>query len=109
LDGLYEDRWIRCDATTLVIRGYYFPLGTSKVIAYHDIREVTPIDIGTWTGKWRIWGASDPRYWWHLDWTRPQKDTALILELGRPVRPVITPDDPALVAGIIEDRRRPLG
>jgi len=33
---------------------------------------------------------------------------ALILDLGRPVQPVITPDDPELVAGIIEERRRPL-
>ena len=102
---LYQDRWIRCDATTLEIRGYYFPLGTSKVIAYCDIKSVTPTAIGMWTGRWRLWGTSDPRYWWHLDWSRPRKDTALILDLGRLVRPVITPDDPDLVAATIEERR----
>ena len=108
MDALYEDEWIRCEATTLIIRRYYFPLGTSKVIAYGEIREVIPITISTWSGKWRIWGSSDPRYWWHLDWSRPQKDVALVLDLGRPVRPVITPGNPELVAGIIEERRRPL-
>src|SRR5205814_9897846 len=84
--ALYEDQWIRCDATTLVIHGYYFPLATSKVIAYRDLKGVTPIALGTWTGKWRLWGTSDPRYWWHLDWSRPRKGTGLILDLGRPVR-----------------------
>jgi hypothetical protein len=108
LDPLYEDRWIRCEATALVIRGYYFPLGTSKVVAYRDIQEVTPLALGPWTGKWRIWGTSDLRYWLHLDWSRPQKDVALILDLGQPVRPVITPDDPVVVAAIIERRRRPV-
>ena len=107
MNGLYEDQWIRCDVTTLTIRGYYFPWG-SKVIAYRDIQDVTPIEIGIWTGKWRIWGTSDFRYWWHLDPSRPQKDTALILDIGRPVKPIITPDDPARVAASIEERRRPL-
>ena len=39
MDALYEDPWIRCDDAALVIRGYYFPLGTPKVIAYRDIRD----------------------------------------------------------------------
>jgi hypothetical protein len=108
VNTVYEDQWIRCDDTALVIRGYYFPLGASKVIAYRDIRRVTPITLGPWTGKWRIWGTSHPGYWWHLDWSRPRKDTALMLDLGRPVRPVITPDNPGLVAAIIEQRHAPV-
>ena len=104
---LYEDQWIRCDATTLEVRGYYFPLARSKVIAYRDIRGVTPIRLGALTGRWRIWGSSNRRHWWHLDWSRPHKDTALVLDLGTAVQPVITPDDPAQVAAIIEARRQP--
>ena len=107
MEALYEDLWIRCDEATLTIRGYYFPLATSKVIAYRDIQTVTPIALGPWTGSWRIWGTSHPGYWWHLDWSRPRKDTALVLDLGRPVRPAITPADPERVAAIIEERRRP--
>ena len=106
MDILYDDPWIRCDAMHLTIRGYYFPFGKPKVIAYRDIRSVSPVTIGIWTGKWRLWGTSSPRYWLHLDLSRPRKDTALVLDLGRPVQPVITPADPARVAAIIEDRRR---
>jgi hypothetical protein len=76
MPALYEDRWVRCDADRLEIRGYYFPFGTSKVIPYRAIRSVTPISLGTWTGKWRLWGTSSPRYWLHLDLARPRKDTA---------------------------------
>ena len=105
MEPLYQDAWIRCDNATLTIRGYYFPLGTSKVIAYGDIQAMRRLALSLWTGKWRIWGTSHAGYWWHLDWSRPRKDTALVLDLGRPVRPVITPADPGLVAAIIEQRR----
>src|SRR4051812_22491680 len=100
---LYEDRWITCEADRLIIRGYY-PWGP-KVIAYRDILAVTPQALNFWTGSWRIWGTTDPRYWFHLDFNRPRKQTALILELGKPVRPVITPDDSGLVAAIIAQQR----
>jgi hypothetical protein len=105
MDPLYEDAWIRCDATTLEIRRYYFPLGTPKVIAYRDIQAVTRITLGPLAGSCRIWGTSHPDYWWHLDWSRPRKGTALVLDLGRRVRPVITPAVTDLVAAIIQERR----
>jgi hypothetical protein len=105
---LYEDRWIRCEQDRLVIRGYYFPLGNAKVIAYRDILSVTPLALTALTGSWRIWGSSSFRSWFHLDWQRPRKTTALILDLGKSVKPVITPDDPEQVAAIVERRRQPL-
>jgi hypothetical protein len=74
------------------------------VIAYRDIQSATPFTLGLWTGRWRIWGTSHPGYWWHLDWSRPRKQTALVLDVDRPVRPVITPSDPDLVTAIIQDR-----
>src|SRR5690242_17432447 len=64
--ALYEDRWITCEPDRLVIRGYYFPFG-SKVIAYRDIHGITPVALRLLGGSWRIWGATDPRYWFHLD------------------------------------------
>ncbi len=106
--ALYEDRWITCEPDRLIIRGYYFPFG-SKVIRYRDIRSVTPFMLSLLTGSWRIWGTSNPRYWFHLDPARPRKQTALVLDVGKFVRPVITPDDPEQVADIIEQRRHPSG
>jgi hypothetical protein len=105
--ALYEDRWIRCEPDRLIIRGYYFPFGSRKAIAYRDIRSVTSHPLTALGGRWRIWGASDPRYWFHLDPGRPHKQTALILDLGKWVKPVITPDDAARAAAIIAQRRRP--
>jgi hypothetical protein len=102
---LYQDRWITCEPDRLIIRGYYFPTGAPKVVPYRDIRRVTRIRLTTLGGRWRIWGTSDFRYWWHLDWSRPHKQVALVLDLGKRIKPVITPDDPDRVAAIIQERR----
>jgi len=101
---LYRDRWIICTPDRLVIRGYYFPIG-SKSIPYHRIRGVREAEMGALTGQWRIWGTSNPRYWWHLDPHRPHKHKALFLDLGRAVQPAITPDDPDKVKAIIDSQR----
>jgi hypothetical protein len=98
----YSDRWIECTPDALRIRGYYFPWGT-KCIPYESIRAVQRVDIGLFTGKGRIWGTANPRYWASLDPRRPAKDVGLILDLGRPVRPFITPDDPDAVERAIRE------
>lgn len=54
-----------------------------------------------------IWGTVDPRYWASLDPGRPSKRVALILDLGRGVSPVVTPDDPDAVAAIIREHAAP--
>ena len=98
----YRDRWIRCSPDGIDIRGYYFPWGT-KHIAYSSIGSVRRVDIGTFTGKGRIWGTANPRYWASLDPGRPKKKVGLILDLGRFVRPFITPDDPDAVEAAIRE------
>ncbi len=96
----YRDRWIRCTPDELVIRGYYFPWG-SKHIPYSSIRAVRRVQLGTPTGAGRIWGTANPRYWASLDPDRARKRAALVLDTGRRVRPLITPDDPdAVLEGI---------
>jgi hypothetical protein len=101
---LYRDRWVICTDTHVVIRWYYFPLGTSKAIGYADIKSVSSVEMGALTGGWRLWGTSSPRYWAHLDLHRPRKTTALVLDLGRRVRPFITPANPKRVRDLIEAR-----
>jgi len=102
MTSLYRDRWIDCTADGIRIRGYYFPWGT-KHIAYDSIRSVQRVDIGAFTGRGRIWGTANPRYWASLDPKRPRKTTALILDVGRFVRPFITPDDPEAVEHAIRE------
>jgi hypothetical protein len=103
---LYHDRWIECTPSQLIIRGYYFPFGFPKALAYSKILEVERFALTTWTGRWRIWGTTSPRYWAHLDPGRPRKATGLALHLKGPVRPWITPDDPDAVEEIINRLRR---
>lgn len=92
----YRERWIECTDTAVRIRGYYFPWGT-KTIPYEHIRGMRRVDAGPLTGKGRIWGTANPRYWAGLDPARPGKQVALILDLGRAVHPFLTPDDPDAV------------
>jgi hypothetical protein len=53
--------------------------------------------------KWRIWGSGDFVHWWNRDLQRPNKTVALVLDVGRRVRPTITPDDPETVELIIKE------
>ncbi len=64
---LYRDRWIECTSEALIIHGYYFPFGNKRTIAYSDIRGVYGIEMGLFTGKWRIWGSGDFKYYFSLD------------------------------------------
>ncbi len=97
---LYKDKWITCTGDALSIRGYYLPWGTKR-IPYGSIRAVQPVDLATFRGRGRIWGTANPRYWAGLDPSRPLKQRGLVLDLGRPIRPLITPDDPDAVQACI--------
>jgi hypothetical protein len=99
----YDDGGIRCDDQGLTIRRYY-PWGTKR-IRYTSIRGVETLSL---TGpnrvrKWRIWGSGDFIHWWNLDPRRPEKSVALVIDVGRRVRPTITPDDPTAVARILTE------
>lgn len=102
MDSIYRDRWIECTDTALRIRAYYFPWGT-KTIPYASIRSLRRVEMGAFTGRGRIWGTTQPRYWASLDPARPRKTAGLILDLGRFVRPFITPDDPERVEAVIRE------
>jgi len=101
---LYRDRWIECTTEALIIRGYYFPFGNKKTIAYERIQGMREIAMGPLTGRGRIWGSGDFRHYANFDPGRPHKKRALILDLGKFIRPVITPDDIDQVKAIIEAR-----
>ena len=102
---LYEDERITVDDEGITVRKYFFPIG-DKRIAYDDIQWFDQLRIGPLTGKYRFWGATDPRYWFHLDTTRPKKSKAIVIDKGDWVKAVITPDDPDRVLSILEDKIR---
>ncbi|RAG81583.1 hypothetical protein DN069_32005 [Streptacidiphilus pinicola] len=100
----YDDGGVVCDEQGLAIHRYY-PWG-SKRIPYTAIRgvETLPLSDANSVRRWRIWGSGDFVHWWNLDTRRPHKDTALVLDVGRRIRPTITPDDPAAVARLLAER-----
>jgi hypothetical protein len=99
----YDDGAIRCDEQGIIIRRYY-PWGP-KTIPYASIAgvETLPLTGANQVRRWRLWGSGDFVHWWNFDPHRLGKDTALVLDLGRRVRPTITPDDAAAVARIITE------
>lgn len=94
-----------CDADGLRLRGYYFPWGTKR-IPYSTIRGVQRVEMSAATGRGRIWGTANPRYWANLDVTRPRKTAGLILDVGKLVKPFITPDNPATAEATIRERAK---
>lgn len=96
---LYRDRFIECTEDEIVIRWYY-PWGT-KHVPYSRVRSFSKVPLTAFRGRGRIWGTGNPRYWASLDPRRPEKSTGLILDLGKAVRPFITPDDAEAVAEIL--------
>ena len=100
----YQDAGIRCDDDGVTIRRYY-PWG-AKQIGYDSIRSVAqlPLTGANKVRRWRFWGSGDFLHWWNFDPHRRRKGVALVLDVGRRVRPTITPDDPEAVARILAER-----
>jgi hypothetical protein len=89
----YQDRWIECTDTEVRVRGYYFPWGTKR-IPYSSIRSLDRFTLAPLRGKGRIWGSGDFTHWANLDPRRPTKSVGFMVNLGRHVIPMLTPDDP---------------
>jgi len=99
----YDDARVQCTQTAVNLRGYYFPWGTKR-IAYRSIRDVTRVEMGPLRGRARIWGTANAGLWANFDPGRPKKKFALILDLGKRVKPFITPNDLDSVEALIRER-----
>ncbi|MHA7651607.1 PH domain-containing protein [Mycobacterium sp. ML4] len=101
MSALYEDAGLSLDEGGMTIKRYYFPFANAKRIAYSDVQGIKSQKMGWASGKGRIWGAGDPRYWFPLDARRGRKSTLLVIDVGRRVRACITPEDPDKVVEIL--------
>jgi hypothetical protein len=82
---------------------WYYPWG-SKHIPYATIKSFKVVEISALTGKWRLWGTTNPHYWANLDVRRPSKALGIILDTGARVDPFITPDDAEAFAAELKRR-----
>jgi hypothetical protein len=102
----YDDGTIVCGTERLEIHSYYFPFGT-KSVPYTQIKGVQRFEIkGVWSGKWRLWGTGNPRYWANLDLKRPKKTAGFVVDLGRKVSPIVTPDKPDAFESVLRRRAK---
>lgn len=101
----YADPRIRCgaDGIGIGIGGYYLPWG-ARQIAYSSLRGIERVDLSAARGRGHIWGTANPGYWANVDPTRPRKATGFVLDLGRRVWPLVTPDDPDAFEAVVRDR-----
>lgn len=88
----YDDGLVAAVDNALVIRRYGALL-QARSIPYSEIRSVRQIPLGR-VRRWRLWGTTIPGYWFNLDIRRPRKSVGFVVDAGRPVKPIITPDDP---------------
>ena len=103
-EALYEDAGLVLDEDGITIRRYYFLLSVPKRVAYNKIRGIRAKPMSWVKDKGRLLGALNPRYRLPRDVHRATKQTLLILELGRWVKPCITPEDPAKVIALLKTR-----
>jgi hypothetical protein len=101
MTDMYKDNGTLCGSDGLEIRHYY--LWGSKRVPYSSIKGVQRVTLTALKGRLRIWGTANLEYWANLDTKRSTKREGLVLDLGKRVKPFITPDDPDLVESIIRE------
>lgn len=101
---LYDDGGLLLDQDGLTIRRYYFPWAGPKRIAYTAVRHAVARPMRWRTGKGRGWGTAEPGYWLPLDVRRWRKPTLLVFDVGRRVKPCVSPEDPRRVIALLRDR-----
>jgi hypothetical protein len=102
MDEDYQEKGIVCRRDAIEIRHYY--LWGSKTVPYHSIVGVQRVTLSPMKGRGRIWGTANMGYWTNLDTHRPGKKEGLIFDLGKHVKPFVTPDDPTRVESIVRER-----
>jgi len=88
----YRDNGIISETTPWRFGHYY--LWGSKRVPYSSIVAVQRVALTALKGRLRIWGTANMDYWANLDTKRSSKNEGLVLDLGKRVKPFITPDDP---------------
>jgi hypothetical protein len=101
---LYDDGGLVLDEDGLTIRRYYFPSAAAKRIPYNEIRNAAMRPMDWPTGRGRGWGTAHPGYWFPLDVRRASKRVLVVFDLGRRVKPCVTPDDPDRFIEILHGR-----
>jgi hypothetical protein len=88
---LFKEDGIVCDDSSITLRHYY--PRASKTIPYTSIKAVQRVTLSPSRGRARLWGSANIHLWANLDTKRTRKSEGLILDVGKRVKPFITPND----------------
>jgi hypothetical protein len=99
---LFKEEGIVCDETSVQLRRYY--PWFAKTIPYSSIKGVQRIKLSGLRGCGRLWGTLNPGYWANLDMQRPHKKLGLVLDIGKHLRPYITPDDTDALEALLREK-----
>mmetsp|Transcript_28063 Transcript_28063/g.59244 ORF Transcript_28063/g.59244 Transcript_28063/m.59244 type:complete len:122 (-) Transcript_28063:356-721(-) len=70
----YNDKYITLTNTTLILKTYYFPIGTSKIIPLSNIERIwigTDPELGLQSiWKKKSWGMAFSNVWWNCRFGR---------------------------------------
>ena len=105
-DILYKDKHVTIYRGHIIIHCYYFPIATSKIILFEDIKKFSIQEMTTFNGKYRLWGLNIQCLWFHLDALRFQKSKCIILDLGTCIKPAITPENVEIVYSILQANKQ---
>jgi hypothetical protein len=81
----------------------YYPWA-SKTIPYSAIKDVQRITLSGLRGRGRLWGTLNLGYWANLDMKRSRKKVGLVLNIGKRVKPYITPDDTDALETLLREK-----
>jgi hypothetical protein len=92
--NLYQDNGMFLDEEGITVTNYLYP-GHRRHIPYASISEYRLIELGRLTGKHRLVGLGfrRPRHFFHWDRNRSSKTHSVVLDTGRFIHPIISPDD----------------
>ncbi|MGI9613323.1 MAG: hypothetical protein ACR2QO_10470 [Acidimicrobiales bacterium] len=101
----YQDRTLLVDEHGITITSYAWP-GHHRHIPFSSIVAVEEIPLGTFSGRYRLVGFELRRLRDFFPWDTHRSATsrAFALDVGRRVRPVISPQDPEQVLKLIAER-----
>jgi hypothetical protein len=100
----YKDKLIEVSDKAVTFRRYYFPFGNRRV-SFDQIERVNVAPPSDSSVRWRLFGTSDGRTWFPLDWKRPTRDKIFVAFLRGSWRRIgFTVEDSRQVAGVFRDR-----
>jgi hypothetical protein len=106
---IYEDARITLSTTSVAFRGYWFPLGVSRTVRIEQLQSAVEHPRGDPDlPRWPRWGRGANGTWFPLEWSRPRRDTAVVMTFLDGRRVAVTPANPQRFLTLLVDLSVPV-